>query len=116
VTIETPGIETETMVALHGLAIATSGESQRYFDHAGRRYAHTLDPRTGAPVGNGMISATVLDETCERADALATALTVLGPQEGARWAEERRIAALFVWREPGRIREWMSSRLATLAA
>lgn len=66
-------------VALHGLSIATSGDYRRNFTHAGRLYAHTIDPRTGRPLDNGVASVTVLHRHCMQADAWATALTVLGP-------------------------------------
>ena len=58
-------------IALHGLAVATSGDY--------RRGAHTLDPRTGRPIDTGVVSASVIHETALDADAWATALTVLGP-------------------------------------
>lgn len=88
----------QTVVALHGLAIATSGDYRRYFQHGARRAAHTLDPRTGYPVDHGLASVTVLAPTCMAADALSTALTVLGPEEGLAFAQERGIAARFLVR------------------
>jgi thiamine biosynthesis lipoprotein len=86
------------VVALHGLAIATSGDYRRYFQQARRRVPHTLDPRTGQPISNGLASVTVLAPTCMQADALSTALTVLGPQAGMAFAEERGLAARFLLR------------------
>jgi thiamine biosynthesis lipoprotein len=86
------------VVALHGLAIATSGDYRRYFHQAQRRVPHTLDPRTGQPIANGLASVTVLAPTCMQADALSTALTVLGPQAGMAFAEARRLAARFLLR------------------
>lgn len=64
--------------ALHGLSVATSGDYRRSFSHAGRDYAHTLDPRTRRPVANGVASVTVLHPCCMLADAWATGLGVLG--------------------------------------
>lgn len=87
-----------TIVALHGLAIATSGDYRRYFQHGARRVAHTLDPRSGYPVGHDLASVTVLASTCMAADALSTALTVLGPNDGLAFAEQRGIAARFLVR------------------
>jgi len=89
---------TQAIVALHGLAIATSGDYRRYFQHGARRAAHTLDPRSGYPVVNGLASVTVLAPTCMAADALSTALTVLGPDDGLAFAEARGIAARFLVR------------------
>lgn len=85
-------------VALHELAIATSGDYRRGFAHAGCRFAHTLDPRTGSPVDNRIASTTVLHAQAMRADAWATALTVLGPEEGLALAEREGLAARLVMR------------------
>jgi thiamine biosynthesis lipoprotein len=80
------------IVALHGLSVATSGDYRRYFEHNGKRYAHTLDPRTGYPVEH-TASVTVLHSSCMVADALATLLTVLGPDAAPQYAERCNIAA-----------------------
>jgi len=87
-----------TLAALFDLAVATSGDWIRGFDHGGRRYAHTLDGRTGRPLDNGVASVTVLAETAMTADAMATALAVMGPVEGRAFAEAMKIAAAFVVR------------------
>ena len=63
------------------LAVATSGDYEQYFVQDGVRYHHLLDPRTGHPA-MGCQSVTVLAANCARADALATAVFVLGPQAG----------------------------------
>ena len=89
-----------TLVALFDLAVATSGDWVRGFEHEGRRYAHTLDGRTGRPVDNGVVSVMVLSETALRADATATALIVMGPVAGPTFAEALDIAAAFVVRGP----------------
>ncbi len=84
-------------VALHGLSIATSGDYRRSFRHEGHDYAHTLDPRTGRPLANGVASVTVLHPSAMRADAWATALGVLGP-EGMALAAREGLAAHMVVR------------------
>jgi thiamine biosynthesis lipoprotein len=89
------------LVALHQLSIATSGDYRRYLEHDGRRYSHTLDPRTGWPVDNDLVSVTVLARECMHADALATALYVLGLEQGLAFARARGIAALFQQRTAG---------------
>ncbi|NHZ81923.1 FAD:protein FMN transferase [Massilia sp. CCM 8695] len=99
----------QTTVALHGLAIATSGDYRRYFEHGGRRASHTLDPRTGAPIRNDVASVTVLHAECMAADALSTALSVLGPDDGLAFAERHHLAARFLLREGGGLREVVSS-------
>lgn len=85
-------------VELHNAAIATSGDYRNFFEHEGVRYSHTIDPATGRPVSHTLASVTVLHPSAMRADALATALLVLGPEAGYRLAERQRIAALFITR------------------
>ncbi|WP_308600907.1 FAD:protein FMN transferase [Massilia sp. Dwa41.01b] len=97
------------VVALHGLAVATSGDYRRFFHHGARRASHTLDPRSGYPVANDIASATVVDARCMPADAHSTAITVLGPEAGLAYAEERDIAARLLLRRAGRLEERVSS-------
>ncbi len=87
-----------TLAALFDLAVATSGDWVRGFEHGGRRYAHTIDGRTGRPLDNGVASVTVLADTAMYADSMATALAVMGPVEGPAFAEAMNIAAAFVTR------------------
>jgi thiamine biosynthesis lipoprotein len=95
----------QSVVALHGLAVATSGDYRRYFHHARRRASHTLDPRSGYPIANEVASVTVLAPTCMAADALSTALTVMGVDAGLPFAEGRGLAARFLLRREGGLRE-----------
>lgn len=106
--------EENFVVALHGLSVATSGDYRRFFEQDGRRFGHTLDPRTGWPVANNMASVTVLHPSCMRADAWATALFVLGAREGLHFAACHGIGALFVTREEGRLVEHMSPAFAAM--
>ncbi|MDM0033936.1 FAD:protein FMN transferase [Variovorax sp. J22P271] len=85
-------------VPLDGMAIATSGDRWHVREHQGRRWSHTLDPRTGEPVQHALASVTVLHPACMEADALATVLTVLGPDDGLAFARRHGVAALFVCR------------------
>ena len=70
------------VVHLQDRAFATSGDYRNYFEIDGRRYAHIIDPRTGYPVANGVVSVSVTAETCALADGLATALVVMGAPAG----------------------------------
>jgi thiamine biosynthesis lipoprotein len=103
-----------TLVALHGLSVATSGDYRRFFEHDGRRYAHTLDPTTAAPVANSTVSVTVLDATCMRADAWATALTVMAPDAALAFAAAHGLAALIVSDGPRGLEERLSPALAAM--
>jgi FAD:protein FMN transferase len=100
-------------VALHGLSVATSGDYRRAFVHAGRRYAHTLDPRTGRPLDNGVASVSVLHPSCMMADAWATALGVLGPA-GLTIAEAQGLAAHMAVCDGMTLREHISPALQVM--
>ena len=87
-----------TVAALYNLAVATSGDWRRSFSHDGTAYSHTIDGSTGRPVANGLAQVTVFEASAMRADALATALTVLGPFDGPELAEAMGLAAHFIER------------------
>ncbi len=70
-------------VAVTNHAVATSGDYLRHFIHNGKRYGHILDPRTGHPVDNGILSVSIIAPHCTFAGILSTSVCVLGPQEGA---------------------------------
>ena len=82
-------------------AVATSGDYRHFVERDGVRYAHTMDPRRGAPLADGPAAVTVMAETCMAADSWATALLVLGPGTGAELASRHGIEALFIDRVPG---------------
>ncbi len=90
-----------TRVAAEGLAFATSGDAINVYEVGGRRYSHTIDPATGEPVRNAVASVTVAARTGVRADALATALVVLGPERGLALANRLDAGALFLLRGEG---------------
>lgn len=76
--------------------VVTSGDYERFFESDGKRYHHIIDPRTGYP-SEGCLSATVVAPEAEFADALATALCVLGPKEGLKVIENLdRVEAILV--------------------
>ncbi len=101
VAIEDPlaaGRAVHRVINVSDTAIATSGDYRNFFEYDGRRYSHTIDPRTGWPVSHELVSVTVLDPSAALADALATALLVLGPQAGGELAERAEVAAYFIVR------------------
>jgi len=92
-------------------AVATSGDYEKFFVWKGQRYHHLLDPRTGYPARKS-ISATVIAPTAMEADALATAVFVLGPKEGLALIERLpEIEGVILAEEEGKIRYWVSSGL-----
>jgi FAD:protein FMN transferase len=102
IAIEVPrALAREPLVGLRlrDMAVSTSGDYRdARIDADGRAYSHTLDPRTGRPVTGALASVTVLDPLAARADALATALIVMGTGPGLRWATTHGVPALFVER------------------
>jgi thiamine biosynthesis lipoprotein len=90
----------QRVVRLGGQGLATSGDYRIFFEHDGATYAHLIDPRSGRPVDHGLASVTVIAGTTMWADALSTALMVLGPEAGRELAEREGIAAFFIARHP----------------
>jgi thiamine biosynthesis lipoprotein len=76
-----------TILELSNKAVATSGDYMNFFIHEGKRYSHLMDPRTGKPIANDVASVTVIARACLQADALATAISVIGVEEGLKLVE-----------------------------
>ncbi len=70
--------ELSHILNLSDAGLATSGNYRQFYEREGKRYAHTIDPKTGFPVEHQLLSATVIAETSAKADAIATALMVMG--------------------------------------
>ncbi len=68
----------QTVLEVSDVALATSGNYRNYYYKDGKKYAHTIDPRTGYPVQHSILSATVIAKDCMTADALATSFMVMG--------------------------------------
>ncbi len=105
----------ETLVALHGLSVATSGDYRRIRAVGGRGVSHTMDPATGSPVVNGIASVSVIGRSCMEADAWATALAVLGPEKALLAARQHDVAAHLVVRTGGGLAEICTPALERLA-
>jgi thiamine biosynthesis lipoprotein len=87
------------VIELDDGAVATSGDYRHGVEIDGRRHAHTIDPRRGAPLVNDLASVTVLAPTAMDSDAWATALLVLGAEAGSVLARRVGLRAIFVTRE-----------------
>lgn len=79
------GHEQQVLVPVQDRALATSGNYRKFIELNGRRYGHTIDPRTGRPAMNELLSASVLAENCAAADAIGTALMVMGTDQAKQW-------------------------------
>jgi thiamine biosynthesis lipoprotein len=89
----------QRVVRLGGQGLATSGDYRIFFERDGARYSHILDARDGRPVDHGLASVTVIAPTAMQADALSTALMVLGPEAGLELARREGVAAFFIARK-----------------
>ncbi len=108
--------EIHTIIEVQDIAVASSGDYRNLFVADERHYSHTIDPRTGYPVTDELGSVTVLHASARQADALATALSVLGLTEGYAFAQDRNLAVLFLVREEGELRERMTAEFLRLAS
>jgi thiamine biosynthesis lipoprotein len=80
-----PGVSADAVykaISLTDAAFATSGDYRNFFVLNGQRYSHVIDPRTGFPVTNGVVSASIIAPNCALADGLATAVMVMGAEKG----------------------------------
>jgi thiamine biosynthesis lipoprotein len=96
------------VLLLDGIAVATSGDRWHGFEQEGRRYSHTIDPRTGEPVAHAAAAVTVVAGDAMHADAWATALTVMGAEQGHAFALQRGLAARFLQRTRTGLRETLT--------
>ena len=101
IAIEQPDITSRSVartLELRGAAVATSGDYRNYIEMNGRRYSHSIDPRTGYPVLHDLVSVTVVNESAMWADAWATALLVLGAEQAREVAAANGLSAYFIQR------------------
>jgi FAD:protein FMN transferase len=91
--------QAQEVLEITDCAIATSGDYRNYRAIGGKRYSHTIDPRTCAPVVNRVASVSVIAEDCMTADGVATALMVLGPDQGLELCQKMDLEALIKVRD-----------------
>ncbi|MCY9844423.1 FAD:protein FMN transferase [Vibrio caribbeanicus] len=115
IAIEKPDVNRRAMQEIiepGNMAMATSGDYRNYFEREGIRYSHIIDPRTGRPIHNKVVSVTVLDKSCMTADGLSTGLMVLGEEKGMQVAEKENIPVLMIVKTDDGFKELTSSAYA----
>lgn len=105
--------ELETVLNVTDKAMATSGNYRNFYYKGGKKYAHTIDPKTGYPVQHSLLSATVLASNCATADAYATAFMVLGIDKAKVVLQKHpELMAYFIYAGPdGKMKVWFSPSL-----
>lgn len=105
--------EAQTVLNVTDKAIATSGNYRNFYYKGGKKYAHTIDPKTGYPVQHSLLSATVLAEDCATADAFATAFMVMGMEKAKAVLDRRKdLMAYFIYADSkGETAVWFSPSL-----
>ncbi len=100
------------MITASNTGIATSGNYRNFYYKDGRKYAHTIDPRTGLPAESDILSATVIAPTCAEADAYATAFMVLGLESSKKiLSEQKHLLAYFIYTaETGENKIWTNNK------
>ncbi len=98
----------QKIIPLKDVAMATSGDYRNYIEVDGQRYSHTIDPFTAQPVQHKLASVTIIDENCARADALATAMLVMGEEKAKAFAMKHQIRAYLIVRAQQDFTEYLS--------
>lgn len=102
--------ELQTVLNITDMAMATSGNYRNFYYKNGKKYAHTINPKTGYPVQHNILSATVLAPNCATADAYATSFMVLGMEKAKQILEKHpELMSYFIYSDPkGRNAVWYS--------
>jgi thiamine biosynthesis lipoprotein len=111
--LQIPGADLQAIIEISDQSLATSGNYRRFYEKDGKKYAHTINPKTGWPVRHGLLSATVLTRDCMMADAWATAFMVMGTEKSIRFLEDRKdLQAYLIYNdENGDYRIWYTEGL-----
>lgn len=109
-----PGENLEAVISITDEALATSGNYRKFYVENGVKYSHTINPKTGYPAKNNLLSATILADDCATADGIATACMVIGKEAAVEFIKKNpQFRALLVYSdEEGNFRTWISKELA----
>ena len=108
-----PGETLQAIIRISDRALATSGNYRKFYIENGIKYSHTIDPRTGYPTKNKLLSATILAKDCATADGIATACMVMGKEKAIEFISNHpEFSAYFVFSDDsGNFRTWISDNL-----
>ena len=105
----------EAVVQFTGRAMATSGNYRKFYVEDGKKYAHTIDPRTGYPVNHNLLSATVYAADCMTADAYATVFMVVGLEQAkALLANHPELGAYLIYEEAGQMKNYATPNVQAM--
>jgi len=106
------------VLSISNEAIATSGNYRKFYEIKGKKYAHTIDPKTGLQVTHNLLSATVIAKDCATADGFATAFMVMGKEKTIAFLKKNRDLGLTVYLmydDKGRIKSYASDKSKLLS-
>jgi len=108
--------ELQEILAVNDICMATSGNYRRFYYKNGRRYAHTINPKSGQPVDHSLLSATVMAKNCATADAYATAFMVMGTEKAKAYlASHPELSAYLIYTDKkGQYATWHSPQLSAV--
>ena len=115
IAIERPDPSTReifSVVQVGDKSLATSGSYRNFFEYGEQQFSHTIDPHTGHPIPQELVSVTVVHDNCMMADGYATAITALGADAGFDYAREHGLAALLLIRDNDDVVERMTEAFA----
>ncbi|MCX6333456.1 MAG: FAD:protein FMN transferase, partial [Bacteroidia bacterium] len=108
-----PGNDLEAVIEIKDRSLATSGNYRKFYVENGIKYSHTIDPKTGYPAKNQLLSATILASDCATADGIATACMVMGKEKSIEFLDlHPEFEGYFIYSdESGNFKTWMSEKL-----
>ncbi len=102
--------ELQAILHITDTSLATSGSYRKFIEKDGIKFSHTINPKTGLPTYHRLLSVTILHPSCTFADAMATAIMVMGLEKGMKYIKENRLSALLIYSdEQGNLKTWATS-------
>lgn len=107
-----PGNELEAIIRIKDKSLATSGNYRKFYVENGVKYSHTIDPKTGYPAKNQLLSATILADDCATADGIATACMVMGKENSIDFINKNKLDGYLIYSDDsGKFKTWISENL-----